>query len=369
MSETLTRPPKRIFIIGPMTQGAQDSDGIALAAHIPNIATATRQVLERLERKLGARMPGWQVNTPENSPNDIPREVFSHMMHTDFAIADISTQSPNVFYELAILHAIGVRVIILGEPAFYLNQFNCIAPRDFSVEALHDALAGGSFTRDGQPGQLEHLFAAPRQKSYYNPITRHFGGVDLVNVAAATGIATGNFYNFTKWVLKEGGVFRQHAELEDIVLIRPERILDVDRIIGMLQREFGVAKLRPDGTPVLDRAGHPVRDIPQMTVHHEAHPRGEYTVRRVGNHLLDYPTPISSLSVSRQFLAMGEYVRDFSLSAADADLVPFERRLIDIYFQTLEDLARNTPFGCDWGRVRIMPVEEAIAYLRGGSAQ
>ena len=116
MSETLTRPPKRIFIIGPMTQGAQDSDGIALAAHIPNIATATRQVLERLERKLGARMPGWQVNTPENSPNDIPREVFSHMMHTDFAIADISTQSPNVFYELAILHAIGVRVIILGEP-------------------------------------------------------------------------------------------------------------------------------------------------------------------------------------------------------------------------------------------------------------
>ncbi|HQO49218.1 MAG TPA: hypothetical protein PK939_02235, partial [Bacteroidales bacterium] len=40
--------------------------------------------------------------------------------------------------------------------------------------------------------KLEHLFIAPRQRSYYNPITRHFSGVDLVNVAAATGIATAN---------------------------------------------------------------------------------------------------------------------------------------------------------------------------------
>lgn len=36
MNETLTRPPKRIFIIGPMTQGVADADGIPLAAaHIP----------------------------------------------------------------------------------------------------------------------------------------------------------------------------------------------------------------------------------------------------------------------------------------------------------------------------------------------
>ena len=88
-----------------------------------------------------------------------------------------------------------------------------------------------------------------------------------------------------------------------------------------------------------------------MVVHHEGHPRGKYFVRRVGNHLLDYPTPISSLSVSRQFLAMGDYVKEFSVSAGDIDLAPFEQRLIDIYIQTLEDLARNTPFGCDWGRV------------------
>ena len=101
-----------------------------------------------------------------------------------------------------------------------------------------------------------------------------------------------------------------------------------------------------------------------MVVHHEGHPRGKYFVRRVGNHLLDYPTPISSLSVSRQFLAMGDYVKEFSVSAGDIDLAPFEQRLIDIYFQTLEDLARNTPFGCDWGRVKVLSVEETIEYLR-----
>lgn len=258
MSETLTRPPKRIFVIGPMARDVMDSDGIPLAAHIPNIVEATRLVLQK----------------------------------------------------------------------------------------------------------LEHLFIAPRQRSYYNPITRHFSGVDLVNVAAATGIATANFYNFTKWVLREGGVFRRNPELEDIVLIRPRRILNVVRVIGMLQREFKQPRQHPDGTPVLDRDGNPIEDIPEMVVHHEGHPRGKYFVRRVGNHLLDYPTPISSLSVSRQFLAMGDYVKEFSLGAGDIDLVPFEQRLIDIYFQTLEDLARNTPFGCDWGRVRVLSVEDSIEYLR-----
>ena len=151
MSETLTRPPKRIFVIGPMARDVMDSDGIPPAAHIPNIVEATRLVLQK----------------------------------------------------------------------------------------------------------LEHLFIAPRQRSYYNPITRHFSGVDLVNVAAATGIATANFYNFTKWVLREGGVFRRNPELEDIVLIRPRRILDVDRVIGMLQREFKQPRQHPDGTPVLDRDGNP----------------------------------------------------------------------------------------------------------------
>ena len=188
MSETLTRPPKRIFVIGPMARDVMDSDGIPLTAHIPNIVEATRLVLQK----------------------------------------------------------------------------------------------------------LEHLFIAPRQRSYYNPITRHFSGVDLVNVAAATGIATANFYNFTKWVLREGGVFRRNPELEDIVLIRPRRILDVDRVIGMLQREFKQPRQHPDGTPVLDRDGNPIEDIPEMVVHHEGHPRGKYFVRRVGNHLLDYPTPIST---------------------------------------------------------------------------
>lgn len=346
-----------------MSKGVDDGQGLTLDRHIPNIEQAARNVLDRLRVKHGDAFATHDLAKPADSPGGIPRDVFSRIIHSDFAIADISTQSPNVFYELAMLHANGVPVILLGKPAFYLNQDNCIEVADFRGDTLEAALAGGSFEDGGDPGQLEQLMVAPREQRFMNPITEYFGGVDLINVAASTGVATGNFYNFTRYVLKEGGVFFDEPDLIDLVLIRPARIRDVDRSIGLLQRKFGLPKLDHAGRPLLRSDGAPITDLPELVVDDKEHPRKKYFVKRVGNHLVDYPTPISSLSVSRQFIQMGEFIRQYSKGVSDADFPGFEARLIDVYFETLRDLANSPANNCDWGRVKILSVEDALDYL------
>jgi hypothetical protein len=362
MPQVLTPTPKRIFIIGPM--GKTIKRGLSLSLHIPNIARATRQVLQKLQEKLGDAMPTCEVIVPPDSPGDsIPHAVFSYIMHCDFAIADISTGSPNVMYELAMLHANGVPVILLGRQIFYLNQNNCIQISDFSVESIADALSGRSFSEDGGKGHLEQLVTAPVDRKSLNPITQHFGGVDMVNVAAATGAATGQFYNFLQYVLKDGGIFKSRPEIKDIVLIEPARIQDVSRGVGLLEARFKEPKIDENGKEVLRKDGSTVLAVPEVEQMDDSHPRGKYFVKRVGNHLVDYPTPISSLAVSKQYIDYGNFLRDYSEGFDDEKLPPFEKKLISIYFKTLKDLANSPANSCDWGRVKVMPVEQALQYL------
>lgn len=371
MTDAILPPPKRIFIIGPMGKAASDADDLAISMHIPNIAAALSNVHRRFKTESKQTIPEVQVIEPPNTPGgDIPHGVFSHIMHCDFAVADISTQSPNVMYELAMLHANGVPVILLardGQEIFYFNKSNCLEVDNFSIDTLADALTGRSFDEARSPGHFEQLLFSSHLKTHWNPITTHFDGVPLVNVAAATGIATGNFYNFTSWVLREGGIFRDKPEFEDIVLIKPSRIKDVDRAVGRLQQKFGKQKTRKEGDEikkVFKEDGSPDLELPDLMFPEKDHPRGKYFVKYVGKHLVDYPTPISSLSVSRQFREFGRYIQENSDGLDDTEFPPFEQRLIDIYFKTLEDLAsRDVTAKCDWGRVKILSVEEALDYL------
>ena len=361
-------PQKRIFIIGPMTEEVDDPTGIEWSKHIPNIATATRKVLSALREKLGDSLANYSVIQPAYTPDNIPREVFSDIMHCDLAIADLSSGSPNVIYELSMLHANGVPVIlinfkdpILRQDIFYLNQQNVIGVTDFEEQTLFNALAAGSLepNSDGQKGHLEHILTAHPEREYWNPITQHFDGVPLVNVAAATGIATGQHYNFLKWVLEDGGIFADHKrDVEKIILLRPDRIKNVDEIKKKLIQRFGV-----DST---DRQGNVTRDLPGFFYKVKGHPRGGYFVYQVGRFLIDYPTPISSLSVSRQYVDMMNYVKQRLSNEDELELPPLEERLIRIYFQTLENLAKSPQNSCDWDRVLVLPLKRALQILEAG---
>lgn len=350
-----------------MTVGQKDSNGLPLEQHIPNIVEATQKVLEDLSKKHGDNFPEWMVIDPPDRPTGIPREIFSHIMHCDFAIADISNASPNVMYEVAILHANGTPVICLGDPVFYLNQQNCIRCASFEVADLKSALSGARSDRSGGVGQLESMMRDSHLPTLTNPITEFFHGVHFLNVAATAGIAAGNFYNFIWHVLREGGIFKSNPDLKKLLLIRPENIKAVTECRNKLEHEFGQVILDQDsGEPVVGDNGEQKKNLPVIRHKDEMHPRGEYFAHRIGNYLVDYPAPILSLSVSKQYKAMNNYYKNYPSEIRNNELIKSEKRLIKIYFDTLEMMAHDETH-CDWDRVKIVSVEEAIKLARMSS--
>ncbi|MEM9128447.1 MAG: hypothetical protein AAGA97_01845, partial [Pseudomonadota bacterium] len=263
--------PLRLFIIGPMSDDRSDDQGLSLSKHIPNIASATKSAIKEIKK----RNPGFsrpvEVISPPNEIGDIVGPIFNHIMHCNIAIADISDASPNVFYELSLLHANGVPVILLTQNkrnAFYLLQMNILNVQDFSVETLIAALDPAGV--GDEPGQLEKVLHTPKEFQASNPITKHFNGVHLINVAAATGLATGQFFNFLQYVLKPGGIFRHPPEIdkkliefEGLILVRPSGVQTVDMDIARLEREFGEPVFH-DGQAVLDEQKRQKIQIPDF---------------------------------------------------------------------------------------------------------
>lgn len=362
-----TQAQKRIFIIGPMTTGQTDPKGLEWEKHIENIAEALRLAISALRTKNGDRIGHYEILQPPNNTGNIRRDVFPHLLHCDLAVADISNKSPNVIYEIAILHANGTPVILIDltetiknkDTIFYLNQDKVLGVDTFDINDICKALLYKSLTNNNDNrtmGQLESAILGAGNSTPWNPITEHLGGVALVNVAAAAGVATGQHYNFLKWVLEDGGIFSDpNAHVDRIILLRPDRIQQVDEIKKELIQRFG-----KDST---DREGKVTRDLPGYFYNVKGHPRGGYFFYRVGRYIVDYPTPISSLSVSRQYIEMREYVNVNANGEEEANLRRFEQKIIDVYFSTLKKLATSTHNTCDWDRAIIRSLPEAIELL------
>ena len=360
MAPRLSAPPRRVFVIGPMSDHVPDEQGMVLGQHIPNIIAAAREAIAELAATDGD-FPACDVQGPVSRSGDIVDQVFDQIIHCDLAIADISNRSPNVFYELALLHANGVPVILFtrreddnsNRNTFYLLQQNVLGVTDFETDTLRAALLAGD---DGGPGQLEALITQPSKSQRNNPITKYFKGVSLVNVAAATGVATGYYINFVQWVLRTGFIFRSFPDCTHLVIVRPARLGSLDQDIGRLEAAFGAGS----GTP-LERLEYP----------HQGHPRDGYNIRRIGPVFVDYPAPISSLTASRQYDRMKDFLKDRDDTAGlrreefERELTALEQRIIDAFFGTLDDLAYNAVENVDYGRLRWMTVDDIIAEFGG----
>ena len=350
--------PLRIFIIGPMHE-SEDRSGLSYTDHTENIKRAAEIVLRELVQSNPDRMPFCEVIAPPDSAGDIVQAVFPHIFHCDIAIADISSGSANVYYELAILHSLGIPVVLLTEGRhadFYMLHNNVVNLASFEVEAIAEGLRG----KRGS-GHLEQIILEPNEAQRSNPITRFLNRIPLVHFSAVSGIANGQFANFIYWVVKKDGVLTQLRSYKSLILVRPTRVLSVDEDVRRLEDVFGEEVM--EGRRVKQRNGRPVRELAKFWHPEQTHPRDGIMLRRIGDCLIDYPTPISSLPMSRQYQDAAEYYRSRSRSVdragLDAESDAYEQSLIDTYIALLWRLIETT-HGCDPRKFEVLTVEQII---------
>jgi len=184
-------PATTCFIIGPMGDAAT-------VEHDRN--TRLRRLARDIIRPL---LDEERWNLRVETPFDIEQfgvimdNVIAAIDHADLIIADLTGNNPNVFYELALAHALGIPTILIKEDdrqdvSFDVRALNytpiLIDNPDRSISRLRPVI------RDIRQ-QIESwaLFSNPVTKFYHAPIT---------NISPAAGLAQGMYYNFVEPVAR-----------------------------------------------------------------------------------------------------------------------------------------------------------------------
>lgn len=284
--------------------------------HLPNMEAAARRAL----MELGLRDDQFEVFNPLIQGGNIVENVFALIDDADFAIADISTDSPNVFYEIAFFNALGTPVVLLNldgrEIPFYWRQESVVFLPTYSVETIARELVKiwrGYFNAD-EPAQLST-----------NLITR-FYGAPLVDISAASGVAVGFFENFARPVLTEGqGVLALGENQADrLLVIRPERINDHDSDLRAIEARLAGAQNRTLKAP--------------------AHKRGQVTARMLDRVIVDFPTPLYAMFRAPRYVKLRNRLRDAEhFAQRERAYARMEGKIIASYFRTLEWLIDGDP--------------------------
>ena len=229
-----------VFVIGPMgaDKDKPSESGTPISQHMVNIAAALRSVMPNY-RSPPSR---FEVFSPHDlAGGDITDDVFSKIDDADLGIADITSRSPSVMYELAYFHAIGTPVIVIDDGSvndqnrpFYLKDVNILTVKDFDVATLSTAL-NERLQRFFNPNDIQNFGN--------NPISR-FYGAPLIEISGAATIARGYYKNFVKLIVNEGSgikMLNDGLKFEKLYIVRPSPDLAAGRDFDAYEAAFGGA--------------------------------------------------------------------------------------------------------------------------------
>jgi len=205
--------------------------------------------------------------------------VFSKLDTADLVVFNITPRieetnhSPNVFYELGLVHALGLLYLILiqegNEVLLYLKGARYYDVKDYKESGLDKKLGEPvqSFISDNS----DYFFAE-------NIISDFYEGLPVVNISAAVGLATGYYMNFVRRILKDGGfIFYYPEKIKRLIVVKPISVFNTyeEEVSTMKEKlkdadfELVMEKLAPipsdrNGAIWFEHIDGTVIDIPRM---------------------------------------------------------------------------------------------------------
>lgn len=335
-----------VFVIGPMGDDKND----------PNeSSTPISQHMRNLESALKLAIPDVcpthsRVSTPEGGGSAIVDHVFNLIDRADLAVADISSRSPSVMYELAFFHALGTPILIVDDEKnsiettpFYLNGANIIRVDGFEVEELRSKLAP----------RLKMFFDPLDDQDFAtNPITE-FYAAPLVEVSGASAIARGYYLNMVNGFLNAvGGVISNfpNDEIKSLTVIRPSPSFQVN---GDLSIFGGVARQWNGGREPKEKVWE-IRSAERVR---------KFSAYFMDGHVYDYPRTLGTLNNSPRLLRLSN--RGTSRAGGVVDESAMQRNrakitkgLIDSFFTIINQEMRKNETNLLPNRFRVISLEE-----------
>lgn len=140
-------PPKACFVIAPIGDEGSDT------------RLRSDQILRHIIEPVAAEL-GYSVTRADKicEPGVITSQVITHLLDDDLVVADLTDHNPNVFYELAVRHAVRKPIVQLIEDGQKI-PFDVAANRTIQVD--HHDLDSVQRAREQLKLQIENAAAKP----------------------------------------------------------------------------------------------------------------------------------------------------------------------------------------------------------------
>lgn len=318
-----------VLILGPMGAGVAASE-----QNCVRLKAAVESLLGHAEFTERLRACGYQrfnVTAPEHlQGNRIANEVFRELDKADLVVLDLSSRpgttapSPNVMYELALVHALGLPFMLIS---------STMDPAPFYV--AHDRVRHAAYDKlEATAAELHGPFAAyldPKNRQNFadNAVSGYYDGAAIIDISAAAGLAAGYYDNFVHRVLREGNGYlaRSGGRFKRLITVLPadldttaqQQIEDVEALVTSLGLQLESTELK--------LADSDIRGL---------------AVRHVGSLLIDVPSTVFALRRSPRLLKHLQASRDgFEDDPGDAERKTHQRLLRQFRQSLLDHLRRD----------------------------
>lgn len=211
-----------ILVLGPMGDVETEPSTISIQKALNALLEETefQALLTRHHTHLN------KVHVPEGqSQPEIVQNILALLDSADLAVFDLTPKAANadranVFYELALVHALGIPALLIikegNEVPFYARTTTQYRVPDFALTTLTKVL---------REPLREFLDLENRTTTFTNDRVSQFYGLPIVDISAAVGLATGYYYNFLSRLITEGGFLSYHADkIRQVMYVRPSSV-------------------------------------------------------------------------------------------------------------------------------------------------